>query len=112
MNQIYLTELMLVHPSDGNDLLVVRLLHGGHLLLERVVHELELLNPVDVLGESVIEVTERLLLLGPGDLGGGQRGGGPGLDTRGGASPRTGAGASAGHFDVNLDQRWLSQTLI
>ena len=97
---------MLVHPSDGDNLLVIRLLHCGHLLLERVVHELELLAPVDVLGEPVIEVTERLLLLSPGDLGGGQRGGGPGLDTGGGARPRTGAGASAGHFDVNLDQRW------
>ena len=112
INLQHLTELLLVHPSDGDDLLVVCLLHSRHLLLERVVHELELLDPVDVLGESVIEVTERLLLLSPGDLGGGQRGGGPGLDTGGGASPRTGAGASAGHFDVNLDQRWLSQILI
>ena len=59
---------------------------------------------MDVLGEPVIEVAEGLLLLGPGELSGGQRGGGPGLYTRGGARPRTGAGASAGHRDVNLDQ--------
>ena len=72
----YLIEFSLVHPSHGDDFLGVRLLHGGHLLLERAVVHLELFHPGDVGGEPVVEVAEGLLLLGPGEGVQGSHGGG------------------------------------
>ena len=65
---------------------------------------LELFHPGDVGGEPVVEVAEGLLLLGPGDLGGGQGGGGPGPHGGGWARPGAGSRASACHYEVNLGQ--------